>query len=162
MLTIENSQFDHNLASLDGGAVRLKLDYGDVTTQDKLVITGSSFSNNYAGYDSPFGNGGALSVSSNYFGSQPGRAVTISASHFEGNEAHAGGAIYTGGNSRLDFSLVQGSTISGNTATGDMPTSGSGGGLYLAPSKVRLLTLKTRPSRTTIVFWEVVGEFMPI
>jgi hypothetical protein len=124
VLRIENSRVEHNSAYGNGGGVFVRFDsrFGG---KDRVQIDDSVLSHNVAGPLGPIGSGGALYVQSGN-GSSAAHSVVISSTRFELNEADQGGAIsYPLSGSRVDLSILQGSTISGNTAT-----SFRGGGLY--------------------------------
>jgi hypothetical protein len=134
VLKIENSRIEHNSSWTHGGGVFVRFSSA-AEGRDKVLITGSTISNNIAGLGSTArGRGGGLHITS-FSGTDQNHAVIISASTFAANNADTGGAIFyqPAFNSRVDLSLLQGTKLTGNTATGSNVVyyaRGSGGGLY--------------------------------
>jgi hypothetical protein len=123
VLDIESSQINNISAYIDGGAVYLDLSSSQ-NSQDTVSISNSTWSNNVAG-SGAFGRGGAIFINTSGYDASLRHSVTITATHFNTNSADRGGAISDESHSRVDLSILQGSTITGNTARTD-----SGGALY--------------------------------
>ena len=129
VLTIENSSIVDNSAYMHGGAVFVRFS-SPSGAQDTVSITDSSLSRNVANPRNAGSRGGALYVTSD-FGTSAAHSVVITSSVFEENQSDAGGAIFlqngnVNNSPRIDFSILEGSVISGNEAMDS-----SGGGLYL-------------------------------
>jgi|GEM_PF-1446957 len=125
-LTVTNSLFDYNFASLYGGAI--------YNAGGTVFLTNTDFADNGAGLDGGaiLNDGGNLTIvgglfDSNITGEYGGAiagdgAMNISGAYFENNEASSmnGGAIYN-----LDGSL----TVSNSTFEGNYANSGYGGAI---------------------------------
>jgi hypothetical protein len=119
VLVIEDSCIEHNSALWSGGAVHVRFN-SQFNEQDKVRIDGSELSHNTA----QTYYGGALSLESN--GNNGRNAVIITSSLLDDNSAaKIGGGIFYNPSARIDLSILQDSTISGNHAL-----AGSGGGIH--------------------------------
>ncbi|MBR6481228.1 MAG: hypothetical protein IKT12_05945, partial [Thermoguttaceae bacterium] len=99
--TITDTVFNGNTASIVAGAVYAK----------KLNVSGSTFKNNVAGGNPNYTtSGGAI-----YFGAET-TALNIASSTFEGNSAEIGGAINVAGSGAV--LTVDGSTFKSNSSNG--------------------------------------------
>lgn len=133
-LTIENSTFDDNDASMGGGGLSGHFNKPGLS----LKISGSTFSNNRA----PNAGGGAIWFNSN---AGANASFEIKNSTFSGNQAKAGGAIYFQTNAGVTGAIVN-STIAYNNAT-----VAEGGGIFNSLNNVQVTLHNTIVAKNTAV-----------
>ena len=135
VLDVENSHIDDNSAWDDGGAVYVVYSSA-ANAQDSVLVNNSSLSRNIT-FPTEAGRGGALFVDGNAIDSTAHESVTVTATLLDQNSSGTGGAIFERSNSHVDFSILQGSTVSRNTAS-----NGYGGGVYLHVNHGSQLTVQ--------------------
>jgi hypothetical protein len=123
VLRIETSEFQNNSAAQNGGGIGVKL---RGSGQDIVEIVDSTLTGNKAE-----GSGGGLYIIGG--SASAGHEVIITASHIVGDNRAItgnGGAIFST-IAGTNFSILQGSSISGNRTTSGITGMGNGGGLYI-------------------------------
>lgn len=119
-----------NGAGDGGGGIWARVDVGGALNIDHSTVSGNTA---YAGSGSNNGSGNGGGLFAEQFGSAVGSAVTISNSTISGNTAvNRGAGVYSlnGGGTET---LIQDSTITGNTVpvgAHGFPNGGAGGGVY--------------------------------